>query len=102
MNEALDGLKPASEEVTIAGRKYFVTELEYASDISNFRNETDGTMHLLVQSVRDESGNLLWSVDDIPKLRKSSRKRIGELINAAMRVNGLDDKASEEKPVAQS
>lgn len=51
---------------------------------------------LLASTVVDESGGLLFSVDDVEALRNKSRTALDTLSEAAMRLNGLKAEAVED------
>lgn len=97
----LDVLAPQIEKVELRGKVFYVRECEYAHDVAQISNDTDGYLQLLKMSLCDAEGNLLLTNDDLPRLKKMSRAQVAKLVTAAFKVNGHVEEANAEKPDAQ-
>lgn len=91
----LDLFAPEVREARVGDRKYFVHELDMASDAIG--PGTDGILHLVTLSVRREDGTCVWSAKDIPELRKFSRVKFDDLLKVVLEVNGFNIKVNDEK-----
>lgn len=61
--------------------------------------ETKGDFgfRMVIASVVDAEGNKMFKEEDLPELRSSAQSRIGELVSAAMDVNGFSIKVDDVK-----
>lgn len=82
-------LATREEKVMLGAREVTVRELESAADTAAFLDNTDMTWKLLVRCVLGADGNPVFSDEDIPRLKKSGKLRMVELVAAVRRVNGL-------------
>jgi hypothetical protein len=78
------------ERVKFGKRTVIVRELASAAELPMLKDDSDATYRLLVRSVFEEDGEQTFTDDDIPKLKRASRRRVSDLLVAAARVNGLD------------
>lgn len=51
--------------------------------------KADFGFRMVIASVVDEQGELLFKESDLPELRASAQSRIGELVSAVMEANGF-------------
>lgn len=90
---------PAEEErelVTAWGKEMQVGCMSAADmvAISDGKTETGAFVgKVLVRSLFDGEGNLIFTDEDLPQLMKKGHKTIKRLFDAAARVNGIDEKA---------
>lgn len=104
--ERNDLLKPAVHKKTIDGLAVFARELSPAKYVGfiNAQQDSDasnramaGAVYLIVHSICDSDGNLVFSPDDsvnIPDMMPMSRVR--SLSNFCLDINGLSDRGKEE------
>lgn len=94
-DELLGFFKAGTVERTIGGRKVLFRELSApeVSDIRKACKANDSTddfgFHLVIASLVDEGGNLVFTKDDLPALRAGAQGRIGQFVEAVMDVNGF-------------
>lgn len=83
-------IKPREEVVEIHGHKIHVRELETAADTEAFRTHGDATYKFVVRCCFDDEGNAVFTDDDIPRIKGTSRKGLLPLIEAVALVNGFN------------
>lgn len=86
--KALAALAPREEIVELGDLRVVLRELDSAADVSSLRDGADSGWKILVRSCFSEAGELLFTDDDIPTLKKGALARNKRLLEAAMRVNG--------------
>lgn len=91
--ELIAALAPREERITLAGHALVVRELAVAADVSAMQDNVDLTWKLVVRCVFDEAGAAVFTDADIPALKAGSKARLQPLINAVVRVNGMDIEA---------
>jgi hypothetical protein len=93
----LAALAPREEIVELAGHRVRVRELASAAQSERLQDPGDAFYAALVLCCFDpETGERLFDEADIPTLKGSARKGMKPLVDAVIRVNGLDE-ALEEK-----
>lgn len=83
------------EEIEFHGIKVVVRELPSAADVEAFRTGEDAQFKWLTRCVFSLDGERVFSDEQIPQLKQSSRKKLMPLLMAVFRVNNLlpDDAA---------
>lgn len=87
--ELLAALAPREEKLELGGQRLVARELESAADVEAFKDGVDFTYKLIVRCTFGEDGERAFSDEDIPALKKASNKKLGPLVKAVHRVNGL-------------
>ena len=90
LSDLVDFLKQREERIKLGGRALVVRELSSAGDTEPMRDGVDVAWKVLVRCTFLESGESAFSDEDIPALKASSASKLGVLINAVNRVNGLN------------
>lgn len=88
--ELAAALQAREETIEFAGQKLLVRELETAADVAAFQQAEDLQLKLVVRCVFDLQGAPVFTDEDIPELRRTSKKRFAPLLAAVNRVNGFD------------
>lgn len=88
------------ERVKLGSRTVIVRELTSAIDLPLLAGDADASYRLLVRSVFEEGGEPTFTDADIPALKAASRRRVSRLLDATVRVNGLDVEEEEKNSVA--
>ena len=88
-DDILSALEARQESVEFAGKQVTVRELDCVADLPSADNGLEFSLRLIVACVVDAQGAPVFTDEDLPRLRKSARKRIKPLIDAVMRVNGF-------------
>jgi hypothetical protein len=105
IKDILEALKCRDEEAELLGRKVLVRELNASATFGNIPREqleADQWWLMLVRCVFDkETGLPIFQDDDIPELKLGSRNKLGPVLAAFNRVNGLDVEDNEKKSTAQ-
>jgi hypothetical protein len=92
-DDLIAAIEPQKEAVEFLGKTLYVHELDCAADIPSGGGAVEINLRMMVLCTRDDKGELVFSDEDLPRLRKSSRRKIMPLLDAVMRVNGFDAKA---------
>lgn len=90
IEELIAALKAREEVVELGGHKLTVRELETAADVAAFQDNNDLQLKLVVRCVFDAEGRPVFTDEDIPALRGTSKTRFAPLLAAVNRVNGFD------------
>lgn len=111
LKEILEAIKIQTETATFLGKACVVREMDSGTNLRvedadlNKRFAAAGLTEgdvaywsMFVHSITlEETGEPLFSVDDIPELARGSRRKLAPLVVAVNRVNGLDEKDNEKK-----
>lgn len=84
--ELLDALKCREEKIEIAGRTVIVRELAAGDATESLIDNPDAAYKLLTLCVFDEAGNRIFSDDDIPALKATSRGYVKALMGVVNRI----------------
>lgn len=74
--------------------------VDFASAMEKRKEEDDNAAfaaELLVRTVRDEAGHLVFTLADVEALTKQPGQAVEDLASAAARVNGLDVASKEQR-----
>lgn len=96
----LAALAPQEKQVTVEGVVLTVREMDSAADTEAFRDNVDMSWKLLVRCTYDADGKLVFTDEDIPRLKKSSKVKLAPLTDAVLRVNGYKAEAVEKNSAA--
>jgi hypothetical protein len=95
LQDILEFIKTREEVVAWAGRKVVVRELSAAADLGvdpekGKANPQEIYWRMVVRSVFTESGDPVFTDEDIPALRAASQRKLEDLLVAVNKVNGQD------------
>jgi hypothetical protein len=93
LTELFEFLKAREERITIGGQTLVIKEMTGNADRKPLTDGVDVDWKILVRCVFKEDGGQLFSDADIPKLKDSGTTKVGPLLKAVYRVNGLDVEA---------
>lgn len=88
--EIAEALKPREEVIEFAGRKLVARELASAAKLPQGGEDLDAGYRMMVACIYLEDGTPALEEADLPALKAAGSKRIAPLMEAVMRVNGLD------------
>jgi hypothetical protein len=77
-------------EMSAAGRDVFLTAASATAPLSEFQ------ARMVVCTAIDDAGDLVFTVDDIPNLRRLPPRVLNELADTAARLNGIGQQALED------
>lgn len=98
--DILEAIKVREEKITFAGHVLVVREASNAAEIGQ-KGDADIVYRLMVACLFEEDGQTpALSEADITALKAGGRKRVGELVDAVLRVNGLNAEEEVKKPEA--
>lgn len=100
--ELLKALAAREETVVLAGRTLVVREMDVAADVTAFQDQADTVFKLITRCVFDADGKPVFQDSDIPALKKSASRKLMPVVEAVMRVNGMDAADNEKKSDPQS
>lgn len=90
MSDLLQLLQAREERVTLEGVTLLVREVPAAADTAAFLQEGDFIFKLLVASTFNEAGAAAFTYEQVPALKNASKLKLRPLLEAVLRVNGLD------------
>ena len=89
--DLLDALKLREESVQFGGNTLIVREAASAADLGTEKGDPDIIYKLMIACIFEADGTTpALSMEDLPALKAGSRAKVGKLVDATLRVNGLD------------
>lgn len=85
----LKALAPDEEKFSFGGQTVLIREMDTAAEAEAMNEKPDAAYRMLVRCVFDEAGRPVFTDEDIPALKKSSSRKLAQLLLKVTSLNGM-------------